>query len=97
MIEHQLLVKACQRPEILERILRIVRHRGFRVCAMNMEQSYDNKIHLNLTVTSERPLHLLTSQLDKLMDVDYVEVRRQVSQRQAQPQLSQLQVSQLRA
>lgn len=83
MREHQLLVKARQRPEILERILRIVRHRGFRVSSMNMAQVSDDNIHLSLTVTSERPLHLLTTQLDKLMDVDYVEVQFQASQLRA--------------
>lgn len=80
MIAHQLLVQARHRPEVLERILRIVRHRGFRVSAMNMESTQNDKIRLYLTVTSERPLHLLTTQLDKLMDVDLVEIQFQTSQ-----------------
>jgi acetolactate synthase II small subunit len=83
MNKHQLLVQAYHRPEVLERILRVVRHRGFRVNAMNMEQSGQEKIDLYLTVSSERPLHLLTTQLDKLMDVDCVDVQLQTSQLRA--------------
>lgn len=36
MNQHQLSIEARFRPEILERILRVVRHRGFQVCSMNM-------------------------------------------------------------
>ncbi|PPS59005.1 acetolactate synthase 2 small subunit [Pantoea sp. BRM17] len=36
MNQHQLSIEARFRPEVLERILRVVRHRGFQVCAMNM-------------------------------------------------------------
>jgi len=80
-MRHQVLVHARQRPEILERILRVVRHRGFQITAMNMTQENDDKIQLHLTVVSERPLYLLTSQIDKLMDVEYVDSEYQTSQR----------------
>ena len=80
-MRHQVLVQARQRPEILERILRVVRHRGFQITAMNMAQENDDKIQLHLTVVSERPLYLLTSQIDKLMDVEYVDSEYQTSQR----------------
>ena len=35
-IQHQISIQARFRPEMLERVLRVVRHRGFQVCAMNM-------------------------------------------------------------
>lgn len=41
MIQHQLSIQARFRPEMLERVLRVVRHRGFQVCAMNMSPMID--------------------------------------------------------
>lgn len=79
-MKHELLVQARQRPEVLERILRVVRHRGFQITSMNMAQAQDNKIQLQLTVESERPLHLLASQIDKLIDVEYVDCQFQTAQ-----------------
>lgn len=80
MIKHQLFIQARQRPEVLERILRVVRHRGFRVYSMNVEQVPGDKVRLDLTVVSDRPIHLLTTQLDKLMDVELVELQFETSQ-----------------
>ena len=37
MMQHQLAIQARSCPEILERVLRVVRHRGFNVCAMKMD------------------------------------------------------------
>lgn len=89
-MRHQLLVQARQRPEVLERILRVVRHRGFQIISMNMTQEQGNKIQLQLTVESERPLHLLAYQIDKLVDVEYVDCLFETSQFQN----SQFQTSQ---
>ena len=36
MMQHNVSIQARFRPEMLERVLRVVRHRGFQVCAMNM-------------------------------------------------------------
>lgn len=63
------------RPEMLERVLRVVRHRGFQVCAMNMSPMIDaGNVNIELTVASQRPVDLLSSQLSKLMDVACVEI-----------------------
>ena len=35
MMQHQVNVSARFNPETLERVLRVVRHRGFHVCSMN--------------------------------------------------------------
>lgn len=68
MMQHQLTVQARYRSETLERILRVVRHRGFQVCVMNMETGNDN-MNIELTVASLRPVELLFSQLARLADV----------------------------
>ena len=67
-MEHQIELIAQHRPEVLERILRVVRHRGFTVTQMDM-QLIDDKVRLKFTVKSDRTLDLLVSQLEKLPDV----------------------------
>ena len=48
----EITLVANHRPETLERILRVIRHRGFTVT--NMQMKLDNeKIWLDLTVQSE--------------------------------------------
>ncbi|MBK5074880.1 acetolactate synthase 2 small subunit [Budviciaceae bacterium BWR-B9] len=81
MTEHQLYIQTRFRSEVLERLLRVVRHRGFRVCKMNMNQTGNgDNINIHLTVSSERPVNLLSSQLTKLADVNSVEILNQTSQ-----------------
>ena len=67
-MEHQIDLTAQHRPEVLERILRVVRHRGFTVTQMDM-QLIDDKVRLKFTVKSDRTLELLVSQLETLPDV----------------------------
>ncbi|WP_454901509.1 acetolactate synthase 2 small subunit [Aggregatibacter sp.] len=67
-MEHQIDLTAQHRPEVLERILRVIRHRGFTVTQMEM-QLIDDKVRLKFTVKSDRTLDLLVSQLEKLPDV----------------------------
>ncbi|MCE0492271.1 acetolactate synthase 2 small subunit [Pantoea sp. Mb-10] len=81
MNQHQLTIEARFRPEILERILRVVRHRGFQVCAMNMASAINaENINIEMTVASQRSVDLLSSQLSKLMDVACVEIQQQTTQ-----------------
>ena len=67
-MEHQIELAAQHRPEVLERILRVIRHRGFTVTQMDM-QLINDKVRLKFTVKSDRTLDLLVSQLEKLPDV----------------------------
>ena len=81
MMQHQVSIQARFRPEMLERVLRVVRHRGFQVCAMNMSPTMNSdSVNIELTVASQRPVDLLSSQLSKLMDVACVEIQQQTSQ-----------------
>lgn len=56
-------------PEVLERVLRVARHRGFKVELMSWNDSLGD---LEITVSSNRALHLLVNQLEKLTDVTQV-------------------------
>ena len=81
MMQHQVALQARFNPETLERVLRVVRHRGFQVCSMNMETTADaGNINIELTVASQRPVELLFSQLSKLVDVGRVEIQQQTTQ-----------------
>lgn len=76
MIQHRIFIHAKFSPEILERILRVVRHRGFRVYFIHMIPIVDlYNIHIELNVISKRPINLLLSQLYKLLDVKNINVR----------------------
>ena len=75
MMQHQVNVAARFNPETLERVLRVVRHRGFQVCSMTMEAATDaQNINIELTVASPRSVDLLFSQLSKLVDVAHVAI-----------------------
>ncbi|WP_417618434.1 acetolactate synthase 2 small subunit [Oceanisphaera sp.] len=76
MNQYQLQIAAQFRPEVLERVLRMTRHRGFRVDEMEMS-TLDNgqSLMINMMVTSDRPITQLSRQLEKLMDVTLVQVQ----------------------
>lgn len=77
MNQHNLQIEAQFRPEVLERVLRMTRHRGFRVDDMEMSTSADcQNLSIRVTVSSERPIQLLSNQLEKLMNVTRVEAFR---------------------
>ncbi|MEM6162661.1 acetolactate synthase 2 small subunit [Erwinia sp. P6884] len=81
MMQHQLSIEARFRPEILERILRVVRHRGFQISAMNMASvTNSDNINIEMTIASPRSVDLLSTQLSKLMDVACVQVQQQTTQ-----------------
>ena len=59
---------AQHRPEVLERVLRVIRLRGFTVTNMEMAL-VDSQVRLKITVKSDRTFDLLVNQLAKLPDV----------------------------
>lgn len=59
---------AQHRPEVLERILRVIRLRGFTVTNMDMTL-VESQVQLKITVKSDRTFDLLVNQLAKLPDV----------------------------
>lgn len=64
--------------EVVERILRVVRHRGFELYSVNMllcEEQNKKQIILFVTVASVKNIFLLYSQLKKLIDVISIEIK----------------------
>lgn len=69
MTQHTLHIEMNSTPEVLERVLRVTRHRGFIVRHM-LVSSMERKAKIAVTVDSERPIEQLTRQLNKLYDVN---------------------------
>ena len=59
---------AQHRPEVLERVLRVIRLRGFTVTNRDMAL-VETQVQLEITVKSDRTFDLLVNQLTKLPDV----------------------------
>lgn len=68
-MQYQLSLRLVQQPEVLERVLRVVRHRGFKLMQMEMHLQDKKKLSIEMSVESERKIELLTTQLNKLLDV----------------------------
>ncbi len=91
MNQHQLSIEACHRSEIMERILRIVRHRGFQVHSMKMAAIVQTgNISIEIMVASQRPVNLLSTQLTKLTDVSSIEIQQYPLQKKAPGYSAQL-------
>ncbi|QGM81198.1 acetolactate synthase 2 small subunit [Otariodibacter oris] len=76
MKTYQLAIQANKRPETLERLLRVMRHRGFEISELQSKTT-ENVIALDVKVKSQRDIALLTHQLVKLPDV--MEVREETN------------------
>ncbi|GIU17987.1 MULTISPECIES: acetolactate synthase 2 small subunit [unclassified Shewanella] len=69
MNNYSLALNVQQRPEVLERVLRVVRHRGFKIANLSMQLNSNNSTSIDMLVQSEREIGLLTNQINKLIDV----------------------------
>ncbi|MEZ8826221.1 acetolactate synthase 2 small subunit [Vibrio amylolyticus] len=75
MERYLLDIKADDKPVLLERVLRVVRHRGFVVKQVAGTQNHESKIaSVEIIVDSDRPISFLTNQIEKLWDVRTVDV-----------------------
>ena len=68
MNQYTFELTAQHRPEVLERVLRVIRLRGFTVTNMDMAW-VETQVQLKITVKSDRTFDLLVNQLAKLPDV----------------------------
>ncbi|WP_281647417.1 acetolactate synthase 2 small subunit [Parendozoicomonas sp. Alg238-R29] len=68
---HSLFIHTANRPAILERVLRVVRHRGYTLCSLSMPESDSGDASIYMQVRGLNPDQLLR-QLEKLVDVHNV-------------------------
>ncbi|MEK6176075.1 acetolactate synthase 2 small subunit [Vibrio cholerae] len=75
MQRYLLDIKADDKLVLLERVLRVTRHRGFVIKQVAATQNHASKIaSVEIIVDSDRPITTLTNQIEKLWDVRTVEV-----------------------
>ena len=75
MQRYILEIAANDRPVLLERVLRVIRHRGFIIKQVLATQNQASKIAaIEIIVESDRPISLITNQIEKLWDINDVNV-----------------------
>jgi len=66
---------------VLERILQVTRYRGYLINGITAKVNTGNNVAtIELLVSSDRPISLLTDQINKLVDIKSVKVDNDASQ-----------------
>ncbi len=75
MERYLLDIKADDKPVLLERVRRVVRHRGFIIKQVAATQNHESHVaSVEIIVDSDRPITFLTNQIEKLWDIKSVTV-----------------------
>lgn len=70
MQRYLLIIKADDKPVLLERVLRVIRHRGFIIKQVAATQNHESKVaSVEIIVDSDRPISMLINQIEKLWDI----------------------------
>ncbi|WED21822.1 acetolactate synthase 2 small subunit [Vibrio sp. JC009] len=73
MERYLVTIFANDKPVLVERILRVVRHRGFAIKQILATQNQESHLaKIEIVVDSNRPITLITNQIEKLWDVTEV-------------------------
>lgn len=68
-------IKADDKPVLLERVLRVTRHRGFVIKQVAATQNHESHVaSVEIIVDSDRPISFLINQIEKLWDIYSVDV-----------------------
>ena len=68
MAQHCLTIRTRNEPVVLERLLQVTRYRGFELTAMDMRPLAEfGSMLITLNISSDKPISLLTNQLNKLV------------------------------
>ena len=71
---HTFNITLANKPAVVERLLRVIRHRGFSLQSMSLTTTEQHHALL-ITVESERPINTLVDQLEKLYDVNNIKLQ----------------------
>ncbi|MCJ2378488.1 acetolactate synthase 2 small subunit [Vibrio sp. ZSDZ34] len=75
MNRYLLDIKADDKPVLLERVLRVIRHRGFIIKQVAATQNHESKVaSVEIIVDSDRSITTLINQIEKLWDIRTIEV-----------------------
>ncbi len=74
-MQHTLNITTRNEASVVERLLQVTRYRGYQLAGLVMTPLTDRAgLQITLTVQSDKPITLLTSQLVKLYDVQQLEL-----------------------
>jgi acetolactate synthase II small subunit len=74
-MNHVLTIRANNTPAVVERLLQVTRYRGYQLAGLELTPQADARsLHITLKVSGDKPIHLLTSQLHKLYDIQQLEL-----------------------
>ncbi len=82
MQQHTLKITAKQQPVVMERLLQVIRYRGFNLLSVSMfttEQT--NQLAIVVSVESDKSIKNLKNQLLKIIDIDQIKVEDQALQK----------------
>jgi len=75
MNSYTLIIMTDDKQVVLERILQVTRYRGFLIDGITAKVNTGNNVAtIELFVSSDRPISLLTDQINKLVDIKSVKV-----------------------
>jgi acetolactate synthase II small subunit len=81
MNNYTLIIMVDDKQVVLERILQVTRYRGYLINGITAKVNTGNNIaRIELFVSSDRPISLLTDQINKLVDIKSVKVDNNASQ-----------------
>ncbi|MDP4535947.1 acetolactate synthase 2 small subunit [Alkalimonas collagenimarina] len=74
-MNHVLTIQTRNQAVVLERLLQVTRYRGFQLAGLEMKPLAEHAgLLIILSVVTDKPIHLLTNQLNKLVDVEQLEL-----------------------
>jgi acetolactate synthase II small subunit len=74
-MNHVLTIQTRNQAVVLERLLQVTRYRGFQLAGLEMKPLAEQSgLLITLSVITDKPIHLLTNQLNKLVDVQQLEL-----------------------
>ena len=76
--QYELEILLDNQPAALERVLQVVRYRQFNVHALQMQPDGQDKLTVNMKVSSQHSINILTSQLNKLYDLARLSIQHEM-------------------
>ena len=74
-MNHVLTIQTRNQAVVLERLLQVTRYRGFQLAGLEMKPLAAQKgLLITLSVDTDQPIRLLTNHLNKLVDVQQLEL-----------------------
>ncbi|MBE1300518.1 MAG: acetolactate synthase 2 small subunit [Alteromonadaceae bacterium] len=68
-MQYQVSLELSNEPAALERVLQVIRYRQFAISEMAMNRNEQDKLTVNMKVSGQHSINILTSQLNKLYDL----------------------------